>query len=61
MLYHEEKTKQAQQADVAEEPIKHVMMSGFHARQLIPYLQNMSPDHRGLCWRPFTIPAKGPC
>jgi hypothetical protein len=46
---------------VAEEPIKHVMMSGFHARQLIPYLQNMSPDHRGLCWRPFTIPAKGPC
>lgn len=46
MLYHEEKARQGQQADQAQEMLKHTMMSGFHARALVPHLHSMIPANQ---------------
>lgn len=43
MLYHEEKAKQGQQAGDAKEMLKHVMLSGFHARAIVPVMHTMIP------------------
>ncbi len=48
MLYHEEKARQGQEQGRAADVLKHSMMSGYHARQVIPHFPDMKQNDRDL-------------